>query len=72
MDSFRGHCGQMGSQEDCVYRLRPEVYPVTMPLNYAFAVFLQTFEPLGENQQCGFRTGPIQTGLYKHRKELEA
>ena len=26
----------------------------------------------GKNQQCGFRTGPTQTGLYKHRKELEA
>ena len=25
-----------------------------------------------ENQQCGFRTGPTQTGLYKRRKELEA
>ena len=25
-----------------------------------------------ENQQCGFRTGPTQTDLYKHRKELEA
>ena len=25
-----------------------------------------------ENQQCGFRTGPTQTGLHKHRKELEA
>ena len=25
-----------------------------------------------EKQQCGFRTGPTQTGLYKHRKELEA
>ena len=25
-----------------------------------------------ENQQCGFRTGLTQTGLYKHRKELEA
>ena len=25
-----------------------------------------------ENQQCGFRTGPTQTGLYSHRKELEA
>ena len=24
-----------------------------------------------ENQQCGFRTGLTQTGLYKHRKELE-
>ena len=26
----------------------------------------------GENQQCGFRTGPTQTGLYKHRSRLEA
>ena len=25
-----------------------------------------------ENQQCGFRTGWTQTGLYKHRKELKA
>ena len=25
-----------------------------------------------ENQQGGFRTGPTQTSLYKHRKELEA
>ena len=25
-----------------------------------------------ENQQCGFWTGPTQTALYKHRKELEA
>ena len=25
-----------------------------------------------ENQQCGFQTGPTQTGLYKHRKMLEA
>ena len=25
-----------------------------------------------ENQQCGFRTGLTQTGLYKHRKDLEA
>ena len=25
-----------------------------------------------ENQQCCFRTGLTQTGLYKHRKELEA
>ena len=25
-----------------------------------------------ENQQCGFRTGPTQTDLYKHIKELEA
>ena len=25
-----------------------------------------------ENQQCDFRTGQTQTGLYKHRKELEA
>ena len=24
------------------------------------------------NNICGFRTGPIQTELYKHRKELEA
>ena len=23
-------------------------------------------------KQCGFRTGPTQTGLYKHGKELEA
>ena len=27
--------------------------------------------PRGKNQQCGFRTGPTQTGLYSHRKELE-
>ena len=27
---------------------------------------------LWENQQCGFRPGPTQTDLYKHRKELEA
>ena len=25
-----------------------------------------------ENQQFGFRPGPTQTDLYKHRKELEA
>ena len=25
-----------------------------------------------ENQQCGFRTGLTQTGLYKHRRWLEA
>ena len=25
-----------------------------------------------ENQQCGFRIGPTQTGLYKHRKRLES
>ena len=25
-----------------------------------------------ENQQCGFRTGRTQIGLYKHRQELEA
>ena len=25
-----------------------------------------------ENQLCRFRTGPTQTDLYKHRKELEA
>ena len=24
-----------------------------------------------ENQQCGFRTGPTQIGLYKHRRWLE-
>ena len=24
------------------------------------------------NQQCGFRTGPTQTGLYSHRNRLEA
>ena len=25
-----------------------------------------------ENQQCGFRTGPTQTGLYSYRSRLEA
>ena len=25
-----------------------------------------------ENQQCGFRTVPTQTGLYRHRRWLEA
>ena len=25
-----------------------------------------------KNQQCGFRTGPTQTVLYKHRSRLEA
>ena len=25
-----------------------------------------------ENQQCGFRTGPTQTNLYKRRSRLEA
>ena len=25
----------------------------------------------GENQQCGFRTGPTQTGLYSRRRWLE-
>ena len=25
-----------------------------------------------KNQQCGFRTGPTQTELYKHRRWLEA
>ena len=25
-----------------------------------------------ENQQCGFQTGPTQTDLCSHRKELEA
>ena len=27
---------------------------------------------VGVNQHCGFRTGPTQTGLYKHRRWLEA
>ena len=25
-----------------------------------------------ENQQCGFRTGLTQTGLYSYRRQLEA
>ena len=24
--------------------------------------------PRGENQQCGFQTGPTQIGLYKHKR----
>ena len=28
--------------------------------------------PRGKNQQCGFRTDPTQTGLFKHRRWLEA
>ena len=28
--------------------------------------------PHGKNQQCGFRTGLTQTGLYRHRSWLEA
>ena len=42
---------------------------------FVFAILLNlqpSYEPpRGENQQCGFQTGATQTGLYKHRKELE-
>ena len=35
-------------------------------------VFTMSVEGSNELQQCGFRTGPTQTDLYSHRKELEA
>ena len=34
--------------------------------------FEEMYEPFRGKQQCGFRTGPTQTDLYSHRKELEA
>ena len=33
---------------------------------------VEIWAALWENQQCGFRTGPTQIGLYSHRSRLEA
>ena len=52
----------------------PKASPCLLP-TAAFSVSAMTLYIIAaswENQQCGFQTGPTQTGLYKHRKELEA
>ena len=47
--------------------------PIHWDMSHNFALLLlNNWAAPWENQQCGFRTGPTQTGLYKHRKELEA
>ena len=46
--------------------------PTCIDIGMLLIVLPHHMSRLVENQQCGFRTGPTQTGLYKRRKELEA